>query len=87
MLTYVGFRAHVKIAYRIVSYRIVLLTDYLQCMSRDRYLNKHIYVVHVTVWLLCVFSEDNEQEMPVKQITSFTVRGEIQTATVTFIAC
>jgi len=25
--------------------------------------------------------------MPVKQITSFTVRGEIQTATVTFIAC
>jgi len=25
--------------------------------------------------------------MPVKQITSFTVRGEIQTATVTFIVC
>ena len=49
-------------------------------------LNKHIYAVHVTV-LLCVFSHDNEEKMPVKQITNWIEFGEIQTATTTFIAC
>jgi len=49
-------------------------------------LNKHIYAVHVTV-LLCVFSHDNEEKMPVKQITNWIAFGEIQTATTTFIAC
>ena len=47
---------------------------------------KHICAVHVAV-LLCVFSNDNEGKMPVKQITDWTVFGEIQTATKTFIAC
>jgi len=31
------------------------------CMSIGRYLNKHIYAVHVLL-LLCVFSNDNEQK-------------------------
>jgi len=35
--------------------------------------------------LLCVFSNDNEEKMPVKQ--NWTVFGEILTATTTFIAC
>jgi len=35
---------------------------------------------------ICVFSNNNEEKMPVKQITDWTVFGEIQTATTTFIA-
>ena len=54
--------------------------------SLDAFLNKHIYAVHVTV-LLCVFSNDNEEKLPVKQITNWTVFGEIQTATTTFLVC
>jgi len=42
--------------------------------------------VHVAV-LLCVFLNDNDEKVPVKQITNWTAFGEIQTATVTFIAC
>ena len=55
--------------------------------SSDAFLNKHI-VVHVTV-LLCVFSKDNEEKLPEKKITNWTVSlfGEIQTATTTFIVC
>ena len=37
--------------------------------------------------LLCAFSNDIEEQMPVKQVTNWTVFGEIQTATTTFIAC
>jgi len=36
--------------------------------------------------MLCIFSDDNEEKMPVKQITNRAVFGEIQTATTTFIA-
>jgi len=56
--------------------------------SSDAFLNKHIYVVHVTV-LLCVFGKDNEEKLSEKQITNWTVSlfGEIQTATTTFIVC
>jgi len=32
-------------------------------------------------------SNDNREKMPVKQITDWTVFGEIQTATTTLIAC
>jgi len=49
----------------------------------------HFYIcnkVHITV-LLCVFNNDNEEKMLVKQITNWTVFGENQTATTTFIAC
>jgi len=34
----------------------------------------------------CVFSNDNEEKMPVKQLTNWTVFGEVQTATKTFKA-
>ena len=36
--------------------------------------------------LLCAFSDDNEEKMPVKPIANWTVFGKIQTATTTFIA-
>jgi len=36
---------------------------------------------------LYVFSNNNEEKMTVKQNTNWTVFGEIQTATKTFIAC
>ena len=55
-------------------------------VSLEAFLNKHIYAAHVTV-LLCVFSNDNEEKLPVKQITNWTVFGEIQPGTMTFIAC
>jgi len=55
--------------------------------SLDVFLNKHIYAVRVTV-LLCVFINDNtkKKNATIKQITDWTVFGEIQTATTTFIA-
>jgi len=60
--------------------------DYIIPRESFRGDNKHIYAVHVTV-LLCVFSNDDEGKLPIKQITNWTVFGEIQTATTTFIAC
>jgi len=45
------------------------------------FFNNRIYDVHVTV-LLCVFRNDNEEKMPVKQITNWTVFGEIQTGNI-----
>ena len=45
------------------------------------FFNNRIYDVHVTV-LLCVFCNDNEEKMPVKQITNWTVFGEIQTGNI-----
>jgi len=38
---------------------------HVYCKCIERYLNKHIYAVHVTV-LLCLFSSDNDQQMPAK---------------------
>jgi len=58
-------------------------------MSTDRRGSRCLHkqhAVHVTL-SLCVFSNDNKEKMPVKQITDWTVFGEIQTATATFIAC
>ena len=60
--------------------------DYIIPRESFRGDNKHIYAVLVTV-LLCVFSNDDEGKLPIKQITNWTVFGEIQTATTTFIAC
>ena len=50
------------------------------------YICNKLHKVHITV-LLCVFNNDNEEKMLVKQITNWTVFGENQTATTTFIAC
>jgi len=47
----------------------------------DAFLNNYIYAVHVTV-LLYVFSNDNEEEVPVKQVTNWTVFGETGTGMV-----
>ena len=52
----------------------------------DAFLNKHIYAVYITM-LLCVFSNDSEEQMLVKQIANCTVFGENQRATTTFITC
>jgi len=55
-------------------------------MNIDRYLNEHIYAVHVTV-LLCVFSSDNEEKNASETNYKLDcIFGEIQTATTTFIA-
>jgi len=62
------------------------------CLFSGCILNKNILLaMHVTVLLcvrsmLCIFINDNEEKMPVKQITNRAVFGEIQTATTTFIA-